>query len=98
MADLKRSNDYYVVGPISQGQETDKIGASSHKTRDQKGDIPEYSVTFSAENALGSHLTDKARNGKSVEMQGDLEECTAFHSLATKGAAHLPHINACLAS
>jgi hypothetical protein len=26
-------------------------------------------------------------------LQGDLEECTSFHLLATKGAAHLPHID-----
>ncbi|KAM0433218.1 hypothetical protein ACHAQK_009267 [Fusarium lateritium] len=35
----------------------------------------------------------KKETGKGAEIQGDLDESVSFHLLATKGAAHLPHID-----
>ncbi|KIL83921.1 hypothetical protein FAVG1_12826 [Fusarium avenaceum] len=51
--DLKRANDFYLIGHVSHGEETDKLGAGQQKTLDQKGDVLEFSVTFSVEYVLG---------------------------------------------
>ncbi|KAG5654843.1 hypothetical protein KAF25_010999 [Fusarium avenaceum] len=50
---LERANDFYLIGHVSHGEETDKLGAGQQKTLDQKGDVLELPVTFSVEYVLG---------------------------------------------